>query len=84
MAHEPSSLQLNLGALRSAMQLTLHTHHAARVWHGRAAAEGRPGIIGLNGFVAMRFPSKLKPWPPMRRSVFWLQRGWSTSGFTLE
>jgi integrating conjugative element protein (TIGR03761 family) len=53
MAHEPSSLQLNLGALRSAMQLTLHTHHAARVWHGRAAAEGRPGIIGLNGFVAV-------------------------------
>lgn len=53
MANEPSSLQLNLGALRSAMQLTLHTHHAARVWHGRAAAEGRPGIIGLNGFVAI-------------------------------
>ncbi|KGX70080.1 hypothetical protein Y026_980 [Burkholderia pseudomallei TSV28] len=53
MANEPSSLQLNLGALRSAMQLTLHTHHAARIWHGRAAAEGRPGIIGLNGFVAI-------------------------------
>lgn len=53
MANEPTSLQLNLGALRSAMQLTLHTHHAARVWHGRAAAEGRPGIIGLNGFVAI-------------------------------
>lgn len=53
MANEPASLQLNLGALRSAMQLTLHTHHAARVWHGRAAAEGRPGIIGLNGFVAI-------------------------------
>ncbi|MBF3412652.1 PFL_4669 family integrating conjugative element protein [Burkholderia pseudomallei] len=53
MANEPSSLQLNLGALRSAMQLTLHTHHAARIWHGRAAAEGRPGIIGLNGYVAI-------------------------------
>lgn len=53
MANESSSLQLNLGALRSTMQLTLHTHHAARVWHGRAAAEGRPGIIGLNGFVAI-------------------------------
>lgn len=52
MANESSPLQLNLGALRSAMQLTLHTHHAARVWHGRAA-EGRPGIIGLNGFVAI-------------------------------
>ncbi|ARL21178.1 PFL_4669 family integrating conjugative element protein [Burkholderia pseudomallei] len=53
MANNPSSLQLNLGALRSAMQLTLHTHHAARIWHGRTAAEGLPGIIGLNGFVAI-------------------------------
>lgn len=46
------SLQLNLGSLRSAMSLTLHTHHASRIWHGRAAAEGRPGIIGLNGFIS--------------------------------
>ena len=29
-------LQLNLGSLRSAMSLTLHTHHASRIWHGRA------------------------------------------------
>lgn len=50
MANE---LRLNLGALRSAMQLTLHTHHASRIWHGRAAAEGRAGIIGLNGFVSI-------------------------------
>lgn len=50
MANE---LQLNLGSLRSAMALTLHTHHASRIWHGRAAAEGRPGIIGLNGFVSI-------------------------------
>lgn len=49
MANEP--LQLNLGSLRSAMTLTLHTHHASRIWHGRAPAEGRPGIIGLNGFI---------------------------------
>ncbi|MGH8300667.1 MAG: PFL_4669 family integrating conjugative element protein, partial [Steroidobacteraceae bacterium] len=39
--------------LRSAMQLTLHTHHASRIWHGRAATEGRPGIIGLSGFVSI-------------------------------
>lgn len=51
MANEP--LQLNLGSLRSAMSLTLHTHHASRIWHGRAAAEGRPGIVGLNGFIAV-------------------------------
>lgn len=48
-----NDLQLNLGALRSAMSLTLHTHHASRIWHGRAAAEGRPGIIGLNGFLTL-------------------------------
>lgn len=46
-------LQLNLGALRSTMSLTLHTHHASRIWHGRAAAEGRPGIVGLNGFLSI-------------------------------
>ena len=45
--------RLNLGALRSAMQLTLHTHHAARIWHGRARTEDRAGIIGLNGFVGI-------------------------------
>ncbi|HHG5367056.1 TPA: PFL_4669 family integrating conjugative element protein [Pseudomonas aeruginosa] len=50
-ASEP--LQLNLGSLRSAMALTLHTHHASRIWHGRAPAEGKPGIIGLNGFVSI-------------------------------
>ena len=52
MANERTEpLQLNLGSLRSAMSLTLHTHHASRIWHGRAPTEGRPGIIGLNGFV---------------------------------
>ncbi|ERY96133.1 PFL_4669 family integrating conjugative element protein [Pseudomonas aeruginosa] len=51
MPNEP--LQLNLGSLRSAMSLTLHTHHASRIWHGRAPSEGRPGIIGLNGFVSI-------------------------------
>ncbi len=47
------TLQLNLGSLRSAMSLTLHTHHASRIWRGRAPAEDRPGIIGLNGFVSI-------------------------------
>lgn len=45
--------QLNLGPLRSDKRLTLHTHHAARVWHGRPAGEGKNGIIGLSGFVAL-------------------------------
>lgn len=48
-----NELQLNLGSLRSAMSLTLHTHHASRIWHGRAPSEGRAGIIGLNGFVSL-------------------------------
>ncbi|RMQ97784.1 hypothetical protein ALP94_02517 [Pseudomonas savastanoi pv. glycinea] len=47
------SLQLNLGTLRSAMSLTLHTHHASRIWHGRAASEGRAAIVGLNGYVSV-------------------------------
>ncbi len=52
------SVQLNLGSLRSAMALTLHTHHASRIWHGRAPADGKPGIVGLNGFLAIM--NKLK------------------------
>lgn len=51
-------LQLNLGALRSSMKLTLHTHHAARIWHGRQASEVKNGIIGLSGFVGIM--SKMK------------------------
>ena len=46
-------LRMNLGALRSAMQLTLHTYHASRIWHGRPASPGRHGIIGLSGFVSI-------------------------------
>ncbi len=41
-----------LGSLRSQMQLTLHTHHAIRLWHGRLPSEHVHGILGLNGFVA--------------------------------
>ncbi len=48
-----SELRMNLGALRSAMQLTLHTHHASRIWHGRAKTADRAAIIGLNGFVSV-------------------------------
>ncbi len=51
MTHDP--LQLNLGSLRSAMSLTLHTYYASRIWHGRARSESRAGIIGLNGFIAI-------------------------------
>ncbi|CEE26597.1 hypothetical protein XAC3810_400040 [Xanthomonas citri pv. citri] len=63
---KPPALQLNLGSLRSAMSLTLHTHHASRIWHGRAPADGRPGIVGLNGYIAVmnkmkRVPSRTIP-----------------------
>jgi hypothetical protein len=46
------SFQLNLGSLRSSVQLTLHTHHASRLWFGRPrgengnAAKVLPGIAG--------------------------------------
>jgi len=52
MANEETT-SLNLGALRSQMRLTLHTHHAARMWRGRPARDDLPGIIGLNGFLSI-------------------------------
>lgn len=52
-ANENEHLQLNLGSLRSAISLTLHTHHASRIWHGRARSEGKSGIVGLNGFIGI-------------------------------
>ncbi|KIH80551.1 PFL_4669 family integrating conjugative element protein [Pseudomonas batumici] len=42
-----------LGPLRSSMELTLHTHYAARIWQGRPAGEEKSGIISLNGFVSL-------------------------------
>lgn len=47
------STYLNLGALRSIMSLTLHTHHASRIWHGRRSAEGRPGIVSLGAYIGI-------------------------------
>ncbi|MCF5805659.1 MULTISPECIES: PFL_4669 family integrating conjugative element protein [Pseudomonas syringae group] len=44
------NFQLNLGSLRSSVNLTLHTHHASRLWFGRQRTEGKPGMIGLSGF----------------------------------
>ncbi|WP_338523609.1 TIGR03761 family integrating conjugative element protein [Pseudomonas batumici] len=44
---------LTFGPLRSSMELTLHTHHAALIWLGRPAGEGKSGIISLNGFVSL-------------------------------
>ncbi|KFX68102.1 conjugal transfer protein [Pseudomonas taeanensis MS-3] len=45
--------RLNIGSLRSDVQLTLHTHHAARIWMGRPKNEQKPGIIGLSGFCSI-------------------------------
>ncbi|NWA23983.1 TIGR03761 family integrating conjugative element protein [Pseudomonas gingeri] len=42
--------RLNIGSLRSDVKLTLHTHHAARIWMGRQKSDLKPGIIGLSGF----------------------------------
>lgn len=45
--------QLNLGSLRSSITLTLHTHHAARLWQGRAGREGVFGIMGMAGYISV-------------------------------
>jgi integrating conjugative element protein (TIGR03761 family) len=45
--------KLNIGSLRSDVNLTLHTHHAARIWIGRVKNELKPGIIGLSGFCSI-------------------------------
>ncbi|MDH1440360.1 TIGR03761 family integrating conjugative element protein [Pseudomonas sp. GD03721] len=45
--------QLNLGSLRSSISLTLHTHHAARIWQGRAAREGVRSIMGMAGYISV-------------------------------
>lgn len=42
-----------LGRLRSSMHLTLHTHHAIRLWQGRMPAAELHGIFGLVGFVTV-------------------------------
>nr|BFE89528.1 hypothetical protein GCM10020185_00640 [Pseudomonas brassicacearum subsp. brassicacearum] len=44
--------QLNLGSLRSSITLTLHTHHAARIWQGRTAREGVHSIMGMAGYIS--------------------------------
>ena len=74
MATTNDPLQLNLGALRSAMSLTLHTHHASRIWHGRAAAEGRPGIVGLNGYIAQMNKMRRGSEQDDPYSDFWMLR----------
>ena len=43
--------QLNLGSLRSTITLTLHTHHAARLWQGRLAREGSHPIISMAAYI---------------------------------
>lgn len=67
-------LQLNLGSLRSAMTLTLHTHHASRIWHGRAASEHKPGIAGLNGYVAVMNKMRRGAEQDDPYSDFWMLR----------
>jgi len=74
MATTNEPLQLNLGSLRSAMSLTLHTHHASRIWHGRAAAEGRPGIVGLNGYIAQMNKMRRGSEQDDPYSDFWMLR----------
>lgn len=72
MANEP--LQLNLGSPRGAMSLTLHPHHASRIWHGRAPAEGPLGIFGLNGFIRTMNKMKRRSGQDDPYSDWWMLR----------
>ncbi len=40
-----------MGALRSKINLSLHTYHATRLWWGRGVESGKPQIIGLRQFL---------------------------------
>ncbi|NWB99596.1 TIGR03761 family integrating conjugative element protein [Pseudomonas gingeri] len=46
-------IQNRFGPLRSSMELTLHTYHAVRVWHGRPAGEKKAAITGMASFVSL-------------------------------
>ncbi|WP_197471127.1 PFL_4669 family integrating conjugative element protein [Azotobacter vinelandii] len=44
---------VNPGALRSKIELKLHTYHAVRIWWGRGVESGRPQIIGMRQYLAL-------------------------------
>lgn len=67
-------LQMNLRALRSSMQLTLHTHHAARIWNGRPAAQDRPSILGLTGFATIMSKMRIGAEQDDPYSDWWMLR----------
>ncbi|EEF6839316.1 TIGR03761 family integrating conjugative element protein [Salmonella enterica] len=47
-----SDYTFNMGPLRSAIHIQLHTHNATRLWTGRRAAENGPApIIGMPRFI---------------------------------
>ncbi len=41
----------SMGALRSKIDLSLHTYHATRLWWGRGVESGKPQIIGMRQFL---------------------------------
>lgn len=41
----------SMGALRSKINLSLHTYHATRLWWGRGVESGKPQIIGMRQFL---------------------------------
>ncbi|QXI26412.1 PFL_4669 family integrating conjugative element protein [Pseudomonas vanderleydeniana] len=47
------AIQSPIGPLRSAMQLTLHTRQALRIWQGRPASESKTAIMGFLGFAGL-------------------------------
>lgn len=49
----PGRPVFNMGLLRSDIELTLHTYHAARLWTGRKPKTGEKhqGVLGLTGYI---------------------------------
>jgi len=45
--------EIAVGALRSKIELTLHTYHATRTWWGRGVESGKPQIIGMRQYLAL-------------------------------
>lgn len=44
---------INPGALRSKINLSLHTTHATRIWWGRGVDSGKPQIVGMRQYLAL-------------------------------
>lgn len=64
-----SDYTFNMGPLRSAIHIQLHTHNATRLWTGRRATENGPApIIGMPRFIEILNQMRIDP-----THVIWTQ-----------